>query len=79
MAAIKTNFGAGGRNIAPHGQGTPTLATALRDIADDLADMQTVAIASPDASDLASVILLANEIKAALNTIAAVTILTTKG
>lgn len=79
MSAIKTNFGAGGRNIAPHGQGTPTLASALRDVADDLAGMQTVAIASPDATDLASALLLVNEIKVALNTIAAVTLLTTKG
>ena len=38
MATIKTSFGEGGANIAPKGaQGTPDLATALRDIADDLA------------------------------------------
>lgn len=37
MAAIPTNFGQGGSGITHKGQGTPTLATALRDVADDLA------------------------------------------
>lgn len=38
MATIKTTFGEGGANVAPKGaQGTPDLATVLRDIADDLA------------------------------------------
>ena len=38
MAVIKEDFGWGGANIAPHGaQGRPSLAEALRDIADDLA------------------------------------------
>ncbi|AGK61497.1 hypothetical protein Asulf_01514 [Archaeoglobus sulfaticallidus PM70-1] len=37
MVAIKENFGEGGANLTPAGQGEPTLAQALRDIADDLA------------------------------------------
>jgi hypothetical protein len=38
MAEIKTNFGEGGANLVPGGSGgDPDLATALRDIADDLA------------------------------------------
>jgi len=38
MAAIPVTFGSGGANLAPKGgAGNPTLATALRDIADDLA------------------------------------------
>ncbi len=36
MAAIRTDFGIGGSGLTPRGQGTPTLAQALRDIADDL-------------------------------------------
>lgn len=42
MAAIKTDFGAGGANLAPGGAaGSPDLATALRDMADDLAALRT--------------------------------------
>jgi hypothetical protein len=38
MAEIKENFGFGGANLTPGGgAGTPTLAEALRDVADDLA------------------------------------------
>lgn len=37
MATIKQNFGEGGANLTPAGQGEPTLAQTLRDIADDLA------------------------------------------
>ncbi len=37
MATIPENFGSGGANLTPKGQGSPTLAQALRDIADDLA------------------------------------------
>lgn len=39
MAAIPANFGYGGSGLVPlKSGGTPTLATILRDIADDLAD-----------------------------------------
>ena len=41
MAAISPRFGSGGRNLTPAGHGSPTLATALRDIADDLAALRT--------------------------------------
>jgi|GEM_PF-3443174 len=37
MVVIKENFGEGGANLVPGGQGKPTLSQALRDIADDLA------------------------------------------
>ncbi|APF20394.1 hypothetical protein Calab_1457 [Caldithrix abyssi DSM 13497] len=37
MAEIKKTFGSGGANLTPAGHGTPSLADALRDIADDLA------------------------------------------
>lgn len=41
MATIFPNFGQGGANLAPGGAaGEPTLAVALRDIADDLATVK---------------------------------------
>jgi hypothetical protein len=45
MAAITTTFGEGGRNLVPPTAGTPSLATALRDVADDLAEIRTQFIA----------------------------------
>lgn len=43
MAAITTAFGSGGANLTPQDSaGTPTLAGALRDIADDLAGVGAV-------------------------------------
>ena len=46
MATIKTTFGTGGANMVPGGaQGTPTLATALRDAADDFTELRTQFIA----------------------------------
>jgi len=42
MATIKSSFGSGGANLVPGGSGgDPTLADALRDVADDLAAMRT--------------------------------------
>lgn len=41
MATIKTKFGEGGANMAPAGTGEPTLAGALRDVADDLANLRS--------------------------------------
>lgn len=38
MATILSNFGDAGRNLG-EGHGTPTLGTAMRDVADDLADL----------------------------------------
>jgi hypothetical protein len=47
MAAIARLFGSGGANLAPQDQaGSPSLATALRDIADDLAGIQPAALAA---------------------------------
>jgi hypothetical protein len=46
MAEIKEDYGTGGANVAPGGSaGTPDLATTLRDIADDLAELRTQNIA----------------------------------
>jgi hypothetical protein len=44
MSAIKTTFGEGGTGLQP-GHGTPSLATALRDVADDLGDLAGVGAA----------------------------------
>jgi hypothetical protein len=80
MTTINEDFGAGGANLTPlKGHGEPTLAQSLRDIADDLDGLQVATIASPDATDLATVITLANEMKGALNTLAAVVLKTIKG
>ncbi|KKN57376.1 hypothetical protein LCGC14_0562820 [marine sediment metagenome] len=40
MAIIKSNFGEGLAGITPQGSGTPTLATAMRDVADDFETMR---------------------------------------
>lgn len=42
MSTITTAFGSGGANLAPSdAQGAPSLASALRDIADDLTAIRT--------------------------------------
>lgn len=42
MATITKQFGSGGANLTPNGaSATPSLATALRDVADDLAAIKT--------------------------------------
>ncbi len=47
MAAITTTFGSGGANLSPSGSaGSPSLATALRDIATDLAGVVTTTAVS---------------------------------
>lgn len=40
MASISTSFNSGGSASAPNGGGSPSLAQALRDIADDLATIK---------------------------------------
>lgn len=45
MAAISENFGFGGANLTPGGAGVPTLSGALRDVADDLAELRTQFVA----------------------------------
>jgi len=53
MAAITPRFGSGGSGLTPGGSaGSPDLATALRDIADDLDGLQ---VAAPDGDDVATV------------------------
>lgn len=44
MASITTNFGAGGVGLQPNGHGSPSLATAFRDVADDLTELRTTVI-----------------------------------
>jgi len=73
MAAIPENYGTGEGCLCPTGvDNQPSLASALRDIADDIAARS--GITEDDASDLATAIALVNAIKAALNT----TVKTTK-
>ena len=46
MATITTEFGTGGANLAPQdAQGAPSLATTLREIADDLTEARTQFVA----------------------------------
>ena len=81
MAAIAENFGFGGANLTPGGgAGTPTLATALRDVADDLSDLQVATITTADADGTYGTEErdLINEIKTALNAVAGATLRTTK-
>lgn len=80
MAEIPSNYSHGGAGIG-RGAGSPHLADVLRDIADDLAGLKTVAIAEADADGTygAPEAALINEMKAALNTLNAYVIKTTKG
>jgi len=81
MAKISKRFGSGGANLAPGGSaGQPALADALRDIADDLAALKPAAVTSADATATygAGEQALLNELKAKVNTIAAVVLKTTK-
>lgn len=82
MATIKENFGSGGANLTPNkSAGEPTLAQTLRDVADDLSDLQVAEIltANADATYGTEEAALINEIKAALNAIRAKTLRTVKG
>ena len=44
-SAIKTDFGYGGANLETSATGTPTLASALRDAADDITELRTQFVA----------------------------------
>jgi len=78
MAEIKPNFGYA--DSADHRSGgEPTLASALRDVADDAAGLQCSAAVEDDATDLDSAIALVNELKGIINAQAAYTVKTTKG
>jgi len=80
MSIIKDNFAEGGANLVPAGAaGFPTLAEALGEIADDLAAIKLTEILSDDATEINSAITLVNEIKAAINVLAAYTIKTARG
>lgn len=85
MAAIKKSFGTGGSGLQP-GYGNPTLATALRDIAADLASLKgaTVSAAAlaaftdpPAAAEMALLRTLVNELRTVQVTRAALTLTTT--
>lgn len=80
MAEIPKNFGTGGAGLTNEGSGEPTLKEILDGVADDLADVKVATIATADAgaSYTANEQTLLNEIKAALNAIAAKTVRTTK-
>ena len=81
MAAIPKLFGSGGANLAPGGAaGSPSLADALREIADDLSALKLAPVSSPDAGATygANEQALLNELKAKVNAIAAVALKTTK-
>jgi hypothetical protein len=85
MAAISKRFGSGGANLTPASE--PSLAEALRDIADDLATVQVDAVTSPAATVAAgatptkaefdAVVALVNELRTKVNP-AAGTLKTTK-
>lgn len=66
MPQIPKNLGSGGSHLSPE-QGGPdsSLVAILNGVADDLAARSD--ITSSDATDLASCITLANEMKVALN------------
>ena len=71
MATINTTYNSGGSDQIPAQGNANALGTVLRELVDD--NLRANAIASADASDLATAITLVNEIKAALNTALTVT------
>lgn len=84
MGKISSEFGTGGANLDPSGGDSlnDSLPVVLRDIADDLAALSAKDdfpnLTSPVATDLASAILLVNEIRTKWNAVTAVTIKTVK-
>lgn len=81
MAKIPKRFGSGGANLTPGGaSGQPSLADALRDIADDLAALRPTKINAADATAAygPGEQQLLNELKAKVNAIAATVLKTTK-
>jgi hypothetical protein len=82
MAKITKRFGSGGANLTPGGAaGKPSLADALRDVADDLAALKPARVAAADATAAygAGEQALLNELKAKVNALSAVVLKTTKG
>lgn len=80
MGKISSEFGTGGANLDPSGgdSSNDSLPVVLREIADDLVTLQSTALTSPVATDLASAILLVNEIRTKWNALAAATMKTVK-
>ena len=81
MPGISPRFGSGGANLVPGGSsGAPSLADALRVIADDLAALKPTAVVAADASATygAGEQALINELKAKVNALAAAVLMTTK-
>lgn len=81
MPAISPRFGSGGANLVPGGSsGSPSLAEALRGVADDLAALKPSAVVAADASATygAGEQALLNELKAKVNALAAAVLTTTK-
>jgi hypothetical protein len=72
---IKSDFGEGGAQLTSGAAGTPSLATVLRGIADDLTNRSAVAAPAllaftdpPSAAEMALLRTLVNEIRSKLNT-----------
>ena len=81
MAAISRRFGSGGANLAPGGSaGSPSLADALRDVADDLAALKPTPVVAADAGAAygAPEQALLNELKAKIDALSAAVLKTTK-
>jgi hypothetical protein len=82
MAKIAKRFGSGGANLTPGGaSGQPSLADALRDVADDLAALKPGRINGADATAAygPGEQALLNELKAKVNALAGAVLKTTKG
>lgn len=78
MAAIKKDQYAGGRRLSRGGaRPGADLAATLRDAAADLAGIRPATIVAANATDLATAITLANELKTAINAARAYTLKTT--
>lgn len=89
MSAITTDFGSGGSNLTPGAGGEPSLATALREVADDLAAVHgggnvvsAPALAAftdpPSAAEMALLRTLVNQLRAAAVASTGATLKTTK-
>jgi hypothetical protein len=81
MAKITKRFGSGGANLTPGGAaGQPSLADALRDVADDLGTLRPTPVASAIATAAygPGEQALLNELRAKVNAMAAVVLKTTK-
>ncbi len=69
MLLIRTDYGEGGMGVgSTQTANHPRIAGVLRGLVDNDTARTTATITSIDATDLAEVLTLANEIKAALNT-----------